>query len=486
MSASAVTPARTKIIATVGPACRQTSQLIELIRAGADVFRLNMAHGTIKQHEEELANIRDASAQVGQPVAVLVDLSGPKIRLGELQGGGIDLQAGETVRFVRGSESKSRNDLTATYEPLIDELQVGNQVLLADGTVSLVIDSKTADEAVAHVVQPGLIRSRQGINLPGAKLSAPAMDDEDREHAVWAAKNDIDYVGLSFVRQAKDVNDLKTLLREQHSGARVIAKIEKQEALDHLQEIVDAADGIMVARGDLGVEIDVARCPVEQKRIIELCNKMTKPVIVATQMLDSMQHSRRPTRAEVTDVANAILDGCDACMLSGETAMGDYPVLAVEMMNRIAIATEPLLRGRPNARLAEKPIEWLHRVTEAVVYGTGFIAEQLDAKVVVAVTHSGVTALALSKQRSHIPILGISDLPMVTRQMCLYFGVVPMAGAPTKDKEEIIKSVEAWGRRTGTLKPGDHFILVSAIGLVASGHNMMVVHQVRGPSQSTV
>jgi pyruvate kinase len=486
MSVSPVIPARTKIIATVGPACRQTAQLAELIRAGADVFRLNMAHGTLQQHEEELASIREASNQVGQPVAVLVDLSGPKIRLGELQGGGIDLQPGETVRFVRGAESKSRNDLTATYDPLIDELQVGNQVLLADGTVSLVVDSKTSNEAVAHVVQPGLIRSRQGINLPGVKLSAPAMDDEDRQHAVWAAKHDIDYVGLSFVRQASDVHELKTLLREQQSSARVIAKVEKQEALDHLEEIVDAADGIMVARGDLGVEIDVARTPVEQKRIIDLCNRMTKPVIVATQMLDSMQHSRRPTRAEVTDVANAILDGCDACMLSGETAMGDHPVLVVDMMNRIAMATEPLLRGRPCARLADKAIEGLHRVTEAVVYGTGFIAEQLDAKVVVAVTHSGVTALALSKQRSHVPILGISDVPMVTRQMCLYWGVTPVVGAPARDKEELIRTVEAWGRRTSTLKPGDHFILVSAIGLVASGHNMMVVHQVRGPSQSTV
>jgi pyruvate kinase len=261
----------------------------------------------------------------------------------------------------------------------------------------------------------------------------------------------------------------------------VIAKIEKQEALDRLDEIVAASDGVMVARGDLGVEIDVAYMPVAQKQIVATCHRFQKPVIIATQMLDSMQHSRHPTRAEVTDVANAILDGCDACMLSGETAVGEFPVQAVEMMNRIALATEPLLRARPPQPLDDvQQIEDLHRVTQAVVYGVQFIAAQLDARIVVVATHSGATALALSKLRSHVSIVAVCESETVSQQMCLYWGVTPLIGAPTRQSDQLIKFIEGWGLRDGCLSPGDHMVLVSGIGLVAMGHNMLVVHEVVG------
>ena len=241
--------------------------------------------------------------------------------------------------------------MTTTYEPLIDELQPGDRIMLADGMVSLVVEKVDKDSAECRVLQSGLIRSRQGVNLPGVKLSVAAMSDIDRENAVWAAKNDIDFVGLSFVRRAEDVRELKALLEASTTdpacgGPHVIAKIEKPEALDALTEIVAAADGVMVARGDLGVEIDIAQVAVAQKRIIAECRRQRKPVIIATQMLDSMQHSRIPTRAEVADVSNAILDGADACMLSGETAVGEYPRETVEMMNRIALAAEPLCTHR--------------------------------------------------------------------------------------------------------------------------------------------
>ena len=323
-----------------------------------------------------------------------------------------------------------------------------------------------------------MLINRQGLNLPGAKISAPAMSAIDRENAIWAAKAEIDFVGLSFVRQPHEVRQLKELLKSHGSQAKVISKIEKQEALDALDEIVEASDGVMVARGDLGVEIDVARTPVEQKRIIATCHRRHKPVIVATQMLDSMRKSVQPTRAEVADVANAILDGADACMLSGETAIGDHPALCVEMMNRIALATEPLVKQRP-AQLVNPPLEDLHRVTEAVVNGMAFIAEQLQAGMIVAATHSGATALALSKQRGPAPIIGVTDVEMVLRQMCLYWGVTPLAGVPARASDRLLERVEQWGKEQGLLRPGDYMLLVSAIGIVASGHNMLVVHEVR-------
>jgi pyruvate kinase len=304
------------------------------------------------------------------------------------------------------------------------------------------------------------------------------MNQLDRENAIWAAHAGIDYVSLSFVRRADEVRHLKALLKSHNSPAKVVAKIEKQEALDHLEEIVEAADAVMVARGDLGVEIDVARMPVEQKRIICACNGRHKPVIVATQMLDSMRHSRLPTRAEVTDVANAILDGCDACMLSAETAVGDHPPLAVSMMNRIAAATEPLLGCRPPQPLAGQPIDELHRVTEAVVAGVGFISDQLNARLIVVATHNGATALALSKQRGQAPILGVTDSETVLRQMCLFWGVTPVVGVSARDSLRMLNFAEQWGRREGLLNTGDRLILVSGIGLVVAGHNMLVVHEV--------
>ena len=471
---------RTKIVATVGPASREESQLTALAEAGVDVFRLNMAHGELDQHKAVLDAIRRISRKLWRPLGVLADLCGPKIRLGELAGGEMTCVEGAELRLVRGEVAEAPGQLVSNYEHLIDELSRGDRVVLADGAVSLAVEEKTSDEVRFRVVQSGLIRSRQGINLPGVKVGLPAMSVEDRLHAVWAAENGVDFVGLSFVRSPDEVRELKALLRSHDSKALVIAKIEKQEALDRLDEIIAAADGAMVARGDLGVEIDVASMPVAQKHIVATCNRYQKPVIIATQMLDSMQHSRHPTRAEVTDVANAILDGCDACMLSGETAVGEFPVQAVEMMNRIALATEPLLRGRPPQPLSDIRVEDLHRVTQAVVYGVQFIAGQLDAQLVVVATHSGATALALSKLRSHVSIIAVCESEAVSQQMCLYWGVTPLLGAPTRQSDQLIKFIEGWGLRDGCLSPGDHIVLVSGIGLVAMGHNMLVVHEVVG------
>jgi len=470
--------ARTKIIATVGPACRQLDQLTALVEAGVDIFRLNMAHADLETHGQAVAAIRQVSQQLNTPIAILADLAGPKIRLGELPGGQIDCLPGAEYRFVRGETAIEPNDLVTTYAPLIDELRVGHNVMLADGTVSMIVVEKGPDFARCQVAQPGLIRSRQGLNLPGVKLSTPAMDEEDRHNAAWAADIGIDFVGLSFVRKPKDVLQLKSLLRDRGSHARVIAKIEKQEALDCLETIVEAADGIMVARGDLGVEIDVARMPVVQKQIIATCHNQQKPVIIATQMLDSMQNSRRPTRAEVTDVANAILDGGDACMLSGETAIGKYPREAVTIMNDVALATEEMFRNRAPLPAGSIRAEGLHPVTAAVVHGAGYISADLVARLVVVVSRSGATALALSKQRNYAPIIGVSDSEITIRQMCLYWGVVPLSGVPMASSAELLAYVDQWGREQGYLKKGDKTILVAGIGLGTGSHNMLMVHPV--------
>ncbi|MDZ7615583.1 MAG: pyruvate kinase, partial [Patescibacteria group bacterium] len=444
-------PSQTKIVATVGPACESRQQLIELLLAGVDVFRINMAHGKPADQEPRLETIRAASEATGHPVAVLADLAGPKIRLGELPGDQLTLDADDTVCFVRvpqdslqdtarprpskdgitlHQEGGSVYHLTTNYLPLVDELQPGDRVMLADGTVSLEVEAVDANMARCHVVQPGLIRSRQGVNLPGVKLSAPALGPEDRENAIWAAKAGIDFVGLSFVRAPEEILALKALLAEHGSAARVIAKIEKPEAVAQLEAIVEATDGVMVARGDLGVEIDIATVAVVQKRIIAQCNRRRKPVIVATQMLDSMQHSRVPTRAEVADVANAILDGADACMLSGETAVGRFPRQAVEMMHRIALATEPLCRNLPRPRLPDLKGHGINPITETTVFAAGRMAEELDAKLVVVASATGATALSMAKNRNWVPTLGVSDSPETLRRMCLYWGMIPLAGAP--------------------------------------------------------
>jgi len=467
----------TKIVATAGPACDRDERLAALIDAGVDVFRLNTAHGNVEEHQRRLEAIRSASRRSGQPVAILVDLAGPKIRLGELPGGQLQCNAGQRLRFIRSGPPKSPHELMTTYEPLVSELAVGDRVMLADGMVSLVVQEVGPGYAECAVVQPGLIRSRQGVNLPGAKLSAPALGERDREMAAWAAKNEADFVGLSFVRSPDDVRELKSLLASHGSPAHVIAKIEKPEALQRLAEIVQAADGLMVARGDLGVEIDIAQIALAQKEIIAACARFHKPVIVATQMLDSMQHSRLPTRAEATDVANAILDGADACMLSGETAIGEYPVEAVEMMHRIALATEPIYRREPRLCGPDFAASGVNPITEAAAHAAERLAGELDAKLVIVASVSGATALSLSKNRIAVPTIGVSSSEATLRRMCLYWGVVPLAGAPVGDSPAVLRYVADWGRTHGYLQSGDRVVLIAGTGLSVSAHNMIVVHQ---------
>ncbi len=469
--------ARTKIVATVGPACATVEMLVKLIHAGVSVFRINTAHGTLLERQQKLEAIRAAGEQAGWPVAVLVDLAGPKMRLGELFADPTTCELGATFRFVRGAKSRAADELTSTYAPLVSELAVGDNVMLADGTVSMTVIGKSADEVRCRVTGSGILRSRQGINLPGAKLSVTSLTEDDMANATWAAKNGVDIVSLSFVRKPIDVLLLKELLRSQGCGAMVIAKIEKPEAVEQLTDVVAAADGVMVARGDLGVEMDVAEIAVVQKRIVGECQRQGKPVIVATQMLDSMHHNRRPTRAEATDVANAILDGTDACMLSGETAIGEYPVEAVETMNRIMLATEPLLRERPIRPVELLPAD-VHPITAAAVRGSAAIADQLGAKLVVVATRGGGTCRLRSKQRDFVPTIGVSDSAEVLRRLSLFWGVTPLAGAPVHDGPALRAFIDRWGREQGLIKKGDRIVFCTGTNFYPLAQNILVIHEV--------
>jgi pyruvate kinase len=469
--------ARTKIVATVGPACSSVEKLTELVRAGVDVFRINAAHGKTSDFESTLNKIKEVRQRTGFHVGVLLDLAGPKIRLGTLLQDPLEVEVGRVLKFVRGEKVQAPDELCSNYQRLVDEVQVGDRIMLADGTITLQAIDKNKDQVTCRVMTAGTIRSRQGINLPGVALSVSAMRPEDVENAIWGARNEIDFISLSFVRSAQDVYSLKNLLSSLDSQALVIAKIEKREALDRLEQIVEAADGVMVARGDLGVEIDVAETPVAQKRIIAVCREKLKPVIVATQMLESMHHNRRPTRAEASDVANAILDGADACMLSGETAIGEYPVEAVETMNRIMLFTEQLLKDQPYSGRA-KAFDRVHPITSAVTHNAANIAESIGAKLVVVASRTGGTAWVKSKQRNFIPTLGVSNSEITLRRMCLFWGIMPLTVQNIDNPAQLIEEVGRWGRERGILAPGDHVVFVTGTGVMDHSHNLLVVHQV--------
>ena len=472
---------KTKIIATVGPACWDRDRLQDLIIAGADLFRLNFAHGEYDILDRVLADIRAVSQELRRPIGVLGDLSGPKIRLGHLPGDGIYCELGQQFHFIRGEESPDPTQLTCTYDRLVDDLRNGDRILLADGTVTMRVIGKHEEEGrvVCTVESPGLIRSRQGINLPGVSLSTPCLTPKDLADLDWAVKNELDFIGLSFVRRADDVRLLRQEIKARNPAhpPHIVAKIEKMEAITELDEILDLTDAVMVARGDLGVEVDIERVPTLQKRIVKLCNRHRIPVITATQMLDSMQDNDRPTRAEASDVANAVLDGSDAVMLSGETAIGKYPVEAVAMMSRIALEAERLVVPNPNNDSESQPNTRATLVTEAVTLGAGAAAERLEADLIVIATHSGRTAMALSKQRGQVPILALTDRPESARRMCLYWGITPLqTEAVQKPPHELMDYVVEWGQREKVVERGSRIVLVTATDWTLRGKNMMLVH----------
>ena len=475
-------PSHTKIVATVGPASDPEEVLAELIKAGVDVFRLNMAHGGTQQAQERLDRIRKVSKSLNVTVGVLADLAGPKMRLGEIPGGVYQCTPGTPMTFIRGMTTDQPDTFTTTYEPLIDDVKIGDRVMLADGTIALQVAEKHSDRIVCTVVQGGPVRSRQGINLPGTKLSIKTLQPADIENAKWATGAGVDFLGLSFVRCVEDIQELREILVEtarENTGKwtdipHIIAKIEKPEAVEAIDDIVQISDGIMVARGDLGVEFDIAQIAVVQKKIIETCRKYTKPVIVATQMLESMHHQTLPTRAESTDVANAVLDGTDACMLSGETAVGEFPVQTVKMMHRIAMEAEKLLKTRQKTE--RRQTQSTNSVTRAVCDAAVTVADEVEAPIIFVGTSSGRTALSVSNRRCFTLCVATSTNVRTLQRMNLYWGVFPLANVPVDTQHAGLEAVVAAGKEAGYLEHGDRMVYIGGAAPDSNHQNVLYVH----------
>ncbi|MGK2858737.1 MAG: pyruvate kinase [Thermoanaerobaculia bacterium] len=419
---------RTKIVATVGPASSSPETLGQLIDAGVNVFRLNMSHGTQDGHRAAYESIRAAAGHRDRPVAILADLCGPKIRCGQFEGGSIELRRNEQVTVTTRDVIGGPGLIPSQYAALASDVTRGNRILLDDGNLELRVESVTGTEIQCTVIDGGRLKDRKGINLPGANVSAPSLTQKDRDDAVFALGLGVDFIALSFVRTADDVRSLRELVTSRGADVSIIAKIEKPEALDNIDEILDAADGIMVARGDLGVELPAESVPVTQTQLIDLGRVKCKPVIVATQMLESMITNSRPTRAEVSDVANAVMHGTDAVMLSAETASGAHPVKAVEMMDRVARRAEAYLWSQgafstiADHDLPSPPIP----LPDAIGRATAQLSRDLQVRSIFVISRSGTTARFVAAARPAAPLVAISDSAPATRRMNLYWGVEPI------------------------------------------------------------
>lgn len=410
---------RTKIVGTLGPASSSAEAIRSLIEAGLDVARINFSHGTHEQHAKTIATVREVSAAIGRPVAILGDLQGPRIRIGVLPEKR-QLEPGTSVVLVP-EDVASGDEIPITYADLCHDVEPGNRVLINDGLFELLVTHVEKPRVTAVVVHGGLLSSNKGMNLPGIAVSAPSLTEKDRADLTFAVAHDLDAVALSFVRKAADIEELRALIPK---SMLICAKIEKDIALQNIEEIMQATDAVMVARGDLGVELPYEQVPIAQKNIIALANRMGRPVITATQMLESMIDNPRPTRAEASDVANAILDGTDAVMLSAETAAGHYPRLAVEAMRRIITEIETHPRPGMSTRVDRRTVSGVN-TEEAIAAATVAAVRMLEAPLVVVFTKSGFTARIVSSHRPTVPILALTDEPRVCRQLSLVWGVVP-------------------------------------------------------------
>lgn len=450
---------RTKIVATLGPATADPAVIRRLIGSGVDVFRLNMAHGDRAGHRALFGHVRDAAEELGVPVAVLADLAGPKIRVGHFAGGSIELVEGSTVTLQASETPGSTAAITVDYPTLCDELAPGHRLFLDDGTLQIVVEKVSGTEATCRVVTGGQLFDRKGVNLPDTALSISSPTAKDRDDARFAVELGVDYLGLSFVRSASDVHELA---RHIGSVVPIVAKIEKPEALRCAGEILDAADAIMVARGDLGVEVALESVPAAQDGLVALALAHDKPVIIATQMLDSMMRGPRPTRAEVSDVAHAVRSGTDAVMLSGETAVGDYPVRTVETMDRIIRRTEAgqwADSAFHSLTRDERPAGGSLSAREAMSRAVSQLSRDLSVRAILVISRSGMSARIVSSSRPAAPLLGASHDPRICRQMNLLWGVVPTL-VTAGDMEDPVSLFRRLVAELGLAEPGEPGLVV--------------------------
>jgi pyruvate kinase len=464
---------RAKIVCTLGPAVESPEKVRELIAAGMNMARLNLSHGSYDEHQSRLDQVRAAAAEAGVPIAILVDLQGPKIRLARFKDGPHDLARGDIFTITTDEIEGTKERVGTTFKGLPGDCKAGDRILIDDGKVTVEVTAVKGNDVITKVIEPGAVSNNKGINLPGVAVSVPALSEKDMDDLRWGLRAGADFIALSFVRNADDIKDVHRIMDEEGRRVPVIAKIEKPQAVDNLVSIVEAFDGIMVARGDLGVELPIEDVPLVQKRCVELARDAAKPVIVATQMLESMMTNSRPTRAEATDCANAVLDGADALMLSGETSVGEFAIEAVQTMSRIIQRTEEggLERIRP---LKHEPRTKGGAITKAAVE----VGAIVGAKFLVAFTQSGDSARRMSRLRSPIPILALTPDHGTYNRLALSWGVEPMITPVVSHTDEMVKQVDGLLLESKRTTIGDNVIIVagSPPGIPGST-NAMRVHR---------
>ncbi len=476
---------QTKIVATLGPATDSVDMIHRLLDAGVDVFRLNFSHGTLEQHAITHDHVRTACRQRGSMAAVMGDLCGPKIRVDPIEDDAFDIAPGAEITITGGHVVGNAERISTNRPELVREVEIGHRILIEDGLIRLRV-SKLLDDGLRCVCEVGgTIRTRKGVNLPDSTLDMSTLTDKDREDLAWALENGLDFIALSFVRNADDLKELRELMPLSGADCRVVAKVETVQAIEHMDAIIESADVVLVARGDLGVEMDVERVPLLQKRIVRACQSAGKPVIVATQMLQSMVTQPTATRAEVSDVANAILDGADCVMLSAETSVGAYPVESVRMMARIAKQTEDYLRTRGEVARVD-PGRTLRRLTTAVAHGASLLARELDARLVAVWTETGNTARLLSKTRLGVTVAGLSPSDHVCRRMSMYYGVVPIRLTRAEEASRMFRELDATLLERDLAGPGNLIVVIAGTRLERHGEtNALLVHLVGGDKQSS-
>ena len=469
---------RAKIVCTLGPATDHPERLAGLLDAGMDVVRLNFSHGTPAEHAQRLRLVRRLARERGKTLAILQDLQGPKIRTGRLERGEpVELRAGARVTLTTRPVAGNARRIPTSFRSLPREVKPGSRILLSDGLIELRVEQVKDRDVVCQVVEGGELGEHKGINLPGLPLKISALTAKDRDDLEFGIQHGVDYVALSFVRRPEDVLELKRLLARAGHEIPVVAKLEKPEAIDRLDEILRVADAVMVARGDLGVELPPETVPVIQKRVIARANALKVPVIVATQMLESMTEHSRPTRAEASDVANAIFDGADALMLSAETATGQYPVEAVRMMTRIISAAEasPRYAWYARRRAADETLS----VPEAVSESVAHMAEELNLKAIAVFTQSGSSARLVSKSRPRAPVFAFSPLPQILRRTALYWGVIPVGMPHVQSTDRMVEGAARLLRARDAVEPGDLIAVVAGTPIARRGTtNLLKVHRI--------
>ncbi|BDG61025.1 pyruvate kinase [Caldinitratiruptor microaerophilus] len=466
---------RTKIVATIGPASENVDVLVRLIRAGMNVARLNMSHGVLEDHRRRLAAIREAVRITGATVGVMLDLKGPEIRIGTFEGGRVTLREGQPFTLSTRPRPGTAEGVYVEYPGLTEDVRPGRPVYLDDGNIVLEVESVAGPDVHCRVVVGGVLSDRKKVNLPGIRVSLPALAEKDVEDIRFGVAEGVDFIAASFVRKAADVLAIRRVLEEAGGDQQIIAKVESQEGFDNLDEILQIADGLMVARGDLGVEVPTEEVPLMQKAMIERANRFGKPVITATQMLESMVQRPRPTRAEASDVANAIYDGTDAVMLSAETAAGAHPVEAVQTMARIAERTEEALDyAAILARKRRQAGERLATVTEAISHGTVATAADLGAAAIITATASGFTARMVSKYRPRAPIIAVTPNPRVSRQLTLVWGVHPVVKEEATSTDTMMDRAIEGALESGLVRGGDLVVITAGVPLGIQGTTNLI------------